>query len=115
MTTARYANTKRLWEILIPGGGAGAWMGDPKRGAAMGRETVFKEALCGDPYLFHLRKIRLDSGGYDGGGAYWGLGQPLFGYTTADGSTKGYIRARYRDEAKQLIREDFPNASFKQA
>lgn len=27
---------------------------------------------------FHLRKVRLDSGGYDQGGAYWGAGGELF-------------------------------------
>lgn len=27
---------------------------------------------------FHLRKVRLDSGGYDQGGAYWGTGGELF-------------------------------------
>jgi hypothetical protein len=27
---------------------------------------------------FHLRKVRLDSGGYDSGGAYWGHGGELF-------------------------------------
>jgi hypothetical protein len=35
------------------------------------------EASAGET-KFHLRKVRLDSGGYDPGGAYWGHGGELF-------------------------------------
>ncbi len=41
-------------------------------GASMGRPS---EALEGKVKLF---QVRLDSGGYDNGGAYWGPGEPLW-------------------------------------
>ena len=49
-----------------------------------------------------LRRVRLDSGGYDKGGAYWGHGQPLW---YAEGSEDGwrYLRAQSRDAAKKQL------------
>lgn len=46
-----------------------------KYGAPMGRYD-FGAPLEGE--LCSLARIPLDSGGYDGGGAYWGIGRPLF-------------------------------------
>lgn len=40
-------------------------------------------------------RVRIDAGGYDGGGAYWGLGKPLFCAT--DGADfRQFIRADSR-------------------
>jgi hypothetical protein len=67
---------------------------------------------------FTLRRIRLDNGGYDSGGAYWGHGQPLFYWAvtiTEDDTTdeySGFLRARDRDVAKASIRELHPLARF---
>lgn len=58
-----------------------------------------------------LERVRLDAGGYDKGGAYWGLGNPLFcAWTSADdGDVRtGYRRATDREAAKAL----FPGALF---
>lgn len=44
-----------------------------------------ERAAANDSPKFHLRRIRLDSGGYDQGGAYWGHGGYLFEAFTADG------------------------------
>lgn len=52
----------------------------------------------------YLRRVRLDSGGYDEGGAYWGLGQKLWAY--GDGEDWRYMRAFDRDAAKAKIREE---------
>ena len=46
---------------------------DTRYGAPMGRS-----GQKGDPdwyYRFSLRRVRLDAGGYDSGGAYWGHGR----------------------------------------
>ena len=49
-----------------------------------------------------LFRVRLDSGGYDDGGAYWGLGQPLFCAT--DGADyREFTRATSRFHAAALL------------
>lgn len=55
----------------------------------------------------YLRRIRINSGGYDDGGAYWGLGAPLYAYGSGDGDWK-YLRARDRDDVKAKIRDAAP-------
>jgi hypothetical protein len=46
---------------------------DCSRGAPMGRVNVYPINRSA-PIKFYLRKVRLDSGGYDSGNAYWGHG-----------------------------------------
>lgn len=65
------------------------WGGDSKRGAAMGRAGNNGEL---ESYRFTLRKVPIDSGGYDTGGAYWGLGAPLYWYVSDCGNQEGYFR-----------------------
>ena len=43
-------------------------------GAPMGRSTT--GTLSDEPRSVSLFRVKLDSGGYDDGGAYWGLGPP---------------------------------------
>ena len=50
-----------------------------------------------------LSKVRLDSGGYDSGGAYWGHGAQLWRATTPDGDDF-FERASTREAAKVLLR-----------
>lgn len=79
-------------------------------GAPMGRYTgpEFLDTYAGKIYL---RRVPLDSGGYDRGGAYWGIGAPL--WETMDQDGNGFIfRAPSRDAAKQHIRDNFPDATF---
>src|ERR1700677_1069752 len=47
-------------------------------GAPMGRPSYGHGADPTTP--FSLRRIRINNSGYDGGGAYWGTGQPLYWY-----------------------------------
>lgn len=64
---------------------------------------------------FHLRRVRLDSGGYDSGGAYWGHGGQLFEAFTDDGAEFLTVRAWERDgreAAKAEVRETYPRARF---
>lgn len=65
-----------------------------------------------DPHKVTLRKIRLDNGGYDSGGAYWGIGQPLYWAGSDNGVVDLWFRASDRDEAKAYVRESFRNARF---
>jgi hypothetical protein len=53
---------------------------------------------------FTLRHIRLNNGGYDVNGGYWGNGEPLFWYCSDCGKHSEYIRAISRDAAKSKIR-----------
>lgn len=80
-----------------------------KYGAPMGRYT-------GPHYLttearISLVRIRINSGGYDAGGAYWGLGAPLWYVSDCDGNG-WFFRATSRDAAKIIIRADWSDAKF---
>ncbi|MEL7519943.1 MAG: hypothetical protein AAFN48_13425 [Pseudomonadota bacterium] len=94
------------------------YMGDPRRGASLGRSNT-----SGDPdecWKFYLVRVRLDNGGYDSGGVYWGHGEPLWRYEAADlvyapgnlGLPSGFVRAVNRDAARRCIREDYPKSRF---
>lgn len=55
----------------------------------------------------HLEKVRIDSGGYDSGGAYWGTGLPLYVAWSEDesGVSRMFIRASNRNDAKNKLPE----------
>jgi len=80
-------------------------------GAPMGRRGNGTPAHV-DGEKLYLRRVPLDSGGYDSGGAYWGLGQRLYAWSNIEGDRSGYLRARDRDAAKAEIRKDAPGARF---
>lgn len=87
-------------------GGRGAPMGRPHTG-------VYQYAQRGP---FYLREIKLDKGGYDPGGAYWGArpkGCKLYGALSEDGNAQTYVDAEDRTHAKELVRRRFPAALFK--
>lgn len=77
----------------------------------MGRPTVHGTPPSHQHRLY-LRRIRLDRGGYDPNGTYFGLGQPLFWYASEDGSIDAVLRARDRNEAIDKILRIYPNARF---
>lgn len=62
----------------------------------MGRSSHGSAAEVRKP---RARRVRLDSGGYDNGGAYWGTGEPLYQVYDADGEFTTFVRAHTRDEA----------------
>ena len=87
------------------------WCGDPKRGASMGRTS---DLSLDTTATLHLRRVPLDEGGYDPGGAYWGTPHDLFiaevissDIDNEEGATH-YLRARSIEDA----RAQFPRASF---
>jgi hypothetical protein len=92
------------------------WMGDPNRGASHGRPDRVHTPL-GQPWLgtkrLYLRRLRLDSGGYDEGGAYWGRGEPLY-WATDGARVHLFRRAPDRAAAKRMIIGQFPTARFYQ-
>jgi hypothetical protein len=65
-----------------------------------------------------LQRVRLNSGGYDSSGSYWGHGQPLFYFMFDDGGKieSGTLRASDRNAAKEKVRtfnlSHIPNIVF---
>ena len=81
-------------------------------GASMGRRDIITEPLT--VKKLHLQRVRLDSDGYDPGGAYWGHGAPLY-VAWRDGDEEVqemFFRAGDRDEAKEIVKAVFKNAKF---
>lgn len=101
---------------------------DCRYGAPMGRPAKHWDLPEGTHIKLHLVKMRLDSGGYDSGGAYWGLRIPvnfvrgdgaivrvtpcLYWYYDDSGMVSGYIDAVNRAQAKAEIRRVYPLALF---
>lgn len=79
-------------------------------GAPMGRPGSYGRA--DDGARFYLRRVRLNGGGYDSGGAYWGGGEPLWRYESEDGAVSDHIRAPNRDAARAEVRKAHPGARF---
>ncbi len=86
------------------------WCGDPSRGAALGRPTYGGSADFSGRIT--LRRVRLNSGGYDCLGTYWGVGAPLFWYADDSGTIDGCLRASSRDAAKAKLRKPYPQVRF---
>jgi len=91
-----------------------------KYGAPMGRRSNNLSGLIvtETDSPFTLRQIRLNSGGYDSGGAYWGRHQRLYWWSVEikEGETRdecsGFFRAPNREAAKAHIKELHPLARF---
>lgn len=85
------------------------WCGDSSRGAGMGRSSDLPHDTASK---CHLQRVRLDEGGYDKGGAYWGAPSNLWLVrsveTETDAEKLAYVRAPNRDAAKSK----FPNARW---
>jgi hypothetical protein len=86
------------------------WMGDPARGAALGRPDSAPAAVSAPKV--RMWRIRLDSGGYDDCGAYWGLGAPLYTAQSDCGHIELWFRAEDRDWARAHVLERYPSARF---
>ena len=88
-----------------------------RRGAPFGRPLV-RIADPDGPIKLHLYRMRLIDGDYDNGGAYWGCGNRHIGwmYHVYDvwptPSTEIFLRARSREEAKEVVRMLIPGANF---
>ena len=80
------------------------------RGAPLGRGNIGNDFDVMQP--LHLKRLPLDSGGYDRGGAYWGHGAPIYVIHDRDGEFFHTLRARSRDAAKAEFRGEYPGAWF---
>lgn len=58
-----------------------------------------------------LGRVRLNSGGYDARGEYFGVGAPFYRYNGPDGEY-GHVRAHSREDAKAAVRAKYPAATF---
>jgi hypothetical protein len=88
------------------------WCGDPSRGAALGRGSLHTD---GDHFegRLYLRCIRLNQGGYDANGTYFGIGDPLYWCASDDGDIDFMLRARSRNEARRKVLERYPHAKVR--
>ncbi|MDP2374394.1 hypothetical protein [Reyranella sp.] len=79
----------------------------------MGRPTNCAFTVNEDAPPFRLARVRMvDGGAYDAGGAYWGLGDPLYYYEGPIADINGYVRGATRDAAKAAVRQFHPAARF---
>lgn len=85
------------------------------RGAPMGR----RETYCADreaPLVFEIRQVILDDDGYDTGGAYWGIGTPLWRVWGEDEdgemAHEQYLRSQSRAEVVRYMTCHHPAATF---
>lgn len=78
-------------------------------GASMGRRNVTTDRDAA--MTFRLYRMRLDKGGYDNGGAYWGIGPDSLwhAYTETD---EVFVRAKTREDAKGAVRTIYAKAEF---
>ena len=88
-----------------------------KYGAPMGRAdqpTPYSgyRAIPDMAHKFSLQRVRINSGGYDEGGAYWGLGQPLYWAMNENGTIERFLRAKGRAEARAIVKAEFRNCTF---
>ena len=81
------------------------------RGAPMGRHS-FGQIHDSGPHSIRLFRVNLDSGGYDDGGAYWGIGRPLWCVTDNQGYRQ-FTRARSRIAA--IIELQIERSAIKRA
>jgi hypothetical protein len=74
-------------------------------GAQMGRRSINANNYNGE--RLHLRQVPVDGGGYDPGGAYWGIAENLWcAYCHIDDgkdTLEIYTRAATREHAKEFI------------
>lgn len=81
-------------------------------GAPMGRGSVQQGDVRPTDKPLYLRRIQLDSGGYDAGGAYWGHGAALWWCGNDKGDIDLFLRAPSREAAKVFVQQTYPEARF---
>lgn len=78
-------------------------------GAPMGRRNT-GNAPIDDIKTVRVFCVRLDSGGYDDGGAYWGLGKPI--YCATDGADY-FATVRADSRLRAIVELELPAACLK--
>lgn len=110
------------WAIVSKPSNAPETPTDGTYGAPLGRPTLdtFTDKQGNTHQLtvtpeagpFVLRRVYLNNGGYDAGGAYWGHGAPLYYFEGPVSDISGYVRAKSRQLAKDHVRSLHPHARF---
>jgi hypothetical protein len=62
------------------------WCGDPERGAALGRENIDSPDVNTFDRPFVLKRVPIDSSGYDPNGTYFGTADALYWLASEDGN-----------------------------
>lgn len=88
------------------------WCGDPRRGAALGRPDVGDEPRSYSGRIY-LRRVRLNSGGYDPNGTYFGAGEPLYWLSSDGGTIDRMLRAYSREHARTQVLALYPSAKVR--
>lgn len=86
---------------------------DCKYGAPMGRRNVLPEDT-NEPVRLRMVRLRFIDYAYDEGGAYWGIGNPIY-FAKGEASdviVEIYVRAKDREDAKAQVTTLLPNATF---
>lgn len=78
-------------------------------GAQMGRRPQLPSDAT-QPRKLKLEQMRLVDGAYDNGGAYWGMGTPL--WVAHDEETEIVVRGADRAAAKVAVLAILPTAKF---
>lgn len=87
------------------------WCGDPSRSAALGRPSI-RDAAKDFAGTIMLRQVRLDDGGYDPNGTYFGTGEPLFWFANDEGTIDEMTRACNFDGARAKVLAQYPVATI---
>lgn len=94
---------------------------DGKYGAPMGRTekrlewkggSVYNPASLIVPVKLAMWRVKLNSDGYDSGGAYWGTGQPLYCVECHETGYCVFRRAAARQQLKDAMRREWPDVRF---
>jgi len=87
-------------------------MGDPKRGAALGRRDRVGEPTYDG--VLTLRRVVLDSNGYDNLGTYWGWGHGrLYWFASVSNHIDRTVWAKDREAARAFVLSHYPNATVR--
>jgi hypothetical protein len=79
-------------------------------GAPMGRGRTMPKP--GATPCVYLERVRINRGGYDSGGAYWGVGKPLYHAYDREGDVELFLRADDHKAAESEVRRLIPGALF---
>ena len=82
---------------------------DCKYGAPMGRVSI-QDACSEDTIKLYMSRINMN-GDYDCNGTYFGYGE-LYWVADSAGDVDYVVRAKGRDAAKAMVREEYPKAVF---
>jgi hypothetical protein len=89
------------------------WGGDPKRGAALGRSSHHAETPPDFEGRLYIRRVRLNSGGYDRNGTYFGVGEPIYWCRSEDCEIDFMLRADSRGTAVVKVKRQYPNSKVR--